>query len=289
LAVVFTYIFLNVAPETGWVLEKNAEEVAALLQGYIKDNIDACKKTSVIGKLKAKFLDWYTGDDDKSSQFLKNLAKSGRPSDQLAYNVFGIIVAASANFSMAAALTVNFYLDDERKKEREELIKLCHGDTPEGNARLLGYILEALRLDPQAPGIFREAALDAEVKEGAGVPPVKVQKGQQVFVSLQNADLDPTVFGKDPTVIDPTRPLKVYRIFGDGMHSCLGRWFTESVMPQVIRSIFTLKNIRRAPGQSGQLNRFRNVLYETTPSWLYLDVNGNITPWPASMMIQYNY
>ena len=59
-------------------------------------------------------------------------------------------------------------------------------------------------------------------------------------------------------------------------------------MPQVIRSVFKLKNIRRAPGNSGYLNRFEQALYETTPAHLYIDENGNITPWPASMMVQYD-
>lgn len=60
------------------------------------------------------------------------------------------------------------------------------------------------------------------------------------------------------------------------------------MMPQVMRSIFSLNNVRRAQGRSGQLNRFTNVLFETTPSYLYVDSKGNVSPWPASMLIQYD-
>lgn len=107
-------------------------------------------------------------------------------------------------------MIVNFYLDKERATEREEIVKLAKQDTPEGNARLLGYILEAMRewrfdppssstdraetrstgLDPQAPGIFRTATVDADVEEGNGVGPVHVEKGETIFVSLRNAGMD---------------------------------------------------------------------------------------------------
>ncbi|KAG9014307.1 hypothetical protein FRB90_005401 [Tulasnella sp. 427] len=261
MALCFTYIFLNVQPETGWILEENAEKVAKVLQGYIKGHIDAIRSKKLsISRLKDSFLRWFTEEKDKSQEFLQRLAVTDRPSDQLAYNVFGIIVASCSNFSMAASLVLNFYLADERKAEREEIIKLVKSDKPESNSLLLGYILEALRLDPQAPGIFRQAAVDAEVKEGNGLPPVRIQKGQTVFVSLRNANNDPTAF-PDPQKIDPTRPLDRYKIFGAGMHSCLGQWFTQAMMPEVMRCVFSLKNVRRAPGESGKLNRFRSDLF----------------------------
>ncbi|KAG8894697.1 hypothetical protein FRB99_001047 [Tulasnella sp. 403] len=288
LAVVFTYIFLNVDPANGWPLRANAEKVAKLLQGYTKGHIDAMRSTTVLGRLKDTLLGWVTGEKTDDLDFLRRLAASGRSSDVLAYNVFGIIIASSPNFSQAAAQVVNFYLDDARAKERKEVVRLCHSEAPEDNKLLLGYIMEAMRLDPQAPGIFREAARDADVVEGNDVPSVKVTKGQRLFVSLYNANHDPSVFGPDPSAIDPTRSPDVYMTFGSGMHKCLGQWFVLSVMPQVMRSIFTLKNVRRAPGESGKLNRFQQRLYGSTPGNLYIDARGNVTPWPASMTIQYD-
>ncbi|KAG8908060.1 hypothetical protein FRC01_007508 [Tulasnella sp. 417] len=288
MALCFTYIFLNVQPETGWILEENSEKVAKLIQGYIKGHIDSIRSKKIsITKLKDSFLHWFTGEKDKSHEFLKRLAASNRSSEELSYNVFGIIIASCANFSMAAALVLNFYLDEERKAEREEIIKLVQSEKQESKSLLLGYILEALRLDPQAPGIFRQAGVDADVKEGNGLAPVRVHKGQTIFVSLRNANNDPTAF-PNPQKIDPTRPLDRYKLFGAGMHSCLGQFFTQAMMPEVMRSVFSLKNIRRAPGESGKLNRFRSDLFGTTPSYLYVDMKGCVSPWPASMVVQYD-
>lgn len=50
---------------------------------------------------------------------------------------------------MAAAHVINFYLDDERKEEKEHLCQLAKEDTPESDAKVLAYVYEALRLDPQ--------------------------------------------------------------------------------------------------------------------------------------------
>ncbi|KAG9026836.1 hypothetical protein FRB95_008385 [Tulasnella sp. JGI-2019a] len=287
--VVFTFIFLNVQPETGWFLRTNAQKVATVLQTYIQGHIDAERASaSVLARFKGAVLNWLSGEQTEEDTFIKRLAASGRPSDILSYNVFGVIIASCANFSQAATQIVNFYLDDARSKERAEIIRLVHQDTPEGNARLLGYILEAMRLDPQAPGIFRRAAVDTEIQESGEKEPTKVLKGDTIFVSIRNAGYDPAVFGPDPTVIDPTRPSEKYMMFGSGMHACLGRWFVEATMPHVIRSVFSLKNLRRAPGQSGQLDRFNQTLYGSTQASMFVDPRANVTPWPPSMLLVYD-
>jgi linoleate 10R-lipoxygenase len=52
-----------------------------------------------------------------------------------------------------------------------------------------------------------------------------------------------------------------------------------------MRAIFSKRNVRRAPGQSGQLKRFRHNIYGTE-SWMYMSAKGTISPWPASLVIQ---
>lgn len=75
-------------------------------------------------------------------------------------------------------------------------------------------------------------------------------------------------------------------------------------MPQVIRAVFSKKNIRRAPGRSGQLNRCVEycdtfevkslpnrscrftIDWHGTPRHLYINSKGMITPWPESLVVQ---
>jgi len=151
---------------------------------------------------------------------------------------------------------------------------------------LAGYAREALRFDPQAPGIFRDAAQDVRVEEGHGRPPVFIKKGERIFVSLAHANKDPDAF-ENPNTIDPCRPREAYYTFGRGEHSCLGNMFTEQTIPAVMRAIFSKHNVRRAPGQSGQLNRFRHNLYGTE-AWMYMSAKGTLSAFPASLVIQYD-
>lgn len=58
----------------------------------------------------------------------------------------------------------------------------------------------------------------------------------------------------------------------------------EEVAPQVLRSIFKLKNIRRAEGVAGQLvGAAIETLGTDTP--FYLDTRGLVSSWPGSMTV----
>lgn len=52
-----------------------------------------------------------------------------------------------------------------------------------------------------------------------------------------------------------------------------------------MRAIFSKHNVRRAPGQSGRLNRFHHSVYGTE-TWMYLSANGTLSAFPASLVIQ---
>lgn len=52
-----------------------------------------------------------------------------------------------------------------------------------------------------------------------------------------------------------------------------------------MRAIFSKHNVRRAPGQSGQLNRFRHNLHGTE-TWMYMSAKGTLSAFPASLVIQ---
>ncbi|KAG8925416.1 hypothetical protein FRC02_009696 [Tulasnella sp. 418] len=296
LAVVFTYIFLNVEPASGWILRESAEKVAETFQRQIRGHLDSFttkKKSGLLSrgltfnkKLKDLAVHKFTDQSEDSHAFLKRLAESGKSSEELSYLVFGTIVASGANFAHAAGLVVNFYLDDARAAEREDIINLVKLTTPESDARLAGYVREAMRLDPQAPGIFRDVTADTEIIEKDGLPGKKVVSGQRLFVSLAHANMDPIAF-PDPKKIDPTRPRDKYMTFGSGMHTCLGNHFTEAMIPQLLRSIFSLKNLRRGPGISGYLNRFKQDVHGTE-QYLYVNAKGQAGPWPASMVLLYD-
>ena len=185
-----SFIFLNVNPETGWFLRENAKKAADVLQGYIKGNLEKLKTGILsLGGLRDSFIHLVSGQRDNSDHFLQSLLDAAPPDmtvDVLTYNVFGICVASTANWAMAATHVVNFYLDDARAEQKKHIEELVRKTSPDAAALLEGYAREALRLDPQAPGIFRKAAHDIVVDE----EPMSVKEGERIFVSLAHANMD---------------------------------------------------------------------------------------------------
>ncbi|CAE6468800.1 unnamed protein product [Rhizoctonia solani] len=288
MTVVFTHIFLNVEPLNGWQLRDKAKQVASKLLGIVQGHLEAIasKGRLSFAGIKAFVTDRFYGDDDRAQIFLANLYKNrgDLTIEQLSYNVFGCMIASVSNYAQAATQVVDFYLDDSRKDLKEIICELSRQDTPESDRKLAGYVREAMRLSPQAPGIFRDVTTEVTLQDGEET--LQLTPHNRLFVSLANSNLDPEAF-ENPHSVNPDRPREAYNLFGYGMHKCMGDQFTERTMPAVIKSIFKLKNIRRAPGESGKLRSFTQDLHGTKQT-MFLNARGLVTPWPASMIIQYD-
>jgi linoleate 10R-lipoxygenase len=168
-----------------------------VLHVYIKTNLEKLK-TSIwsLGGLFSSVIHLVTGQQDNSHIFLQSLldkAPANMTIESLAHNVLALLVGAVANWAMAATHVINFYLDDERSDQRRDIEILAKDRSTTATARLAGYAREALRFDPQAPGIFRDAARDVVVEEGRGLPPVSIHKGERFFVSLAHANMDVSI------------------------------------------------------------------------------------------------
>ena len=165
-----------------------------MLRGYIKANLEKLK-TSIFsfGGLFSSFIHLLTGQQDNSYHFLQALldaAPADMTTDELASNVLALITGAVANWAMAATHVINFYLDDERSDQRRDIEALARNPSVTATDRLAGYAREALRFDPQAPGIFRDATQDVIVEEDHGRPSVSISRGERFFVSLARANMD---------------------------------------------------------------------------------------------------
>ena len=78
--------------------------------------------------------------------------------------------------------------------------------------------------------------------------------------NLLNAFPQPADF-PNPTTVDPTRPKEKYQLQGAGFHNCPGVDFAADTIPQIVKIIFSLPNIRRAAPPAGvcasfELNQF---------------------------------
>ena len=61
-------------------------------------------------------------------------------------------------------------------------------------------------------------------------------------------------------------------------------FFVPQTIPEIIKVIFRLKNIRRAPGRAGNMASFMLNQFGTDNK-LYLTNTGMVSPWPGSLTI----
>ncbi|KAJ6476780.1 heme peroxidase [Mycena vitilis] len=223
--------------------------------------------------------------------FLSKLSETGRPLNALVANAMSLAVGSTVNYAQAAVQVVDFYLDDTHAEERAQIVKLAQSNDSKSDDLLRGYVREAMRLNPQFPGIWRDVFADATIPQGKDVhgeelPPMNVKAGDRIWASFRNAHINPNDF-PNPTTVDPTRPLASYNPHGAGFHNCIGVTFAQHTIAEIVKVVFKLKNVRRATGDAGKLAGFREIVDETETN-VYLTDYGTTTPWPGSMFITYD-
>lgn len=60
--------------------------------------------------------------------------------------------------------------------------------------------------------------------------------------------------------------------------------YAEKTITELVKVIFSLKNVRRAAGNDGRLARFKKTINETETD-VYLTADGATSRWPGSMYL----
>jgi len=111
-----------------------------------------------------------------------------------------------------------------------------------------------------------------------------VHKEERVVVCVAEPNLDKTIFGSSPIY---NRPVENAGILGVGHHGLLSEDFFESTVAAVLGTIFSLKGLTREPGKPGDFNRFMEKSYLGFQDQVYINSQGQLSPWPASLVVQY--
>ncbi|KAF4584995.1 hypothetical protein EYR40_001821 [Pleurotus pulmonarius] len=279
------YVYLNFQPDNDWKLRSSAQDTFNKVTELASMHLAGIAGFSIFDKARHAVRNMKF----KSHGFLKQLAEASASSQprpkELAAALFAEVVPTSAHFSQSIAHVVNFYLDDARANERKELIALLGNKaapvTEEARVKVMGYVREALRLDPIVSGVYRTSTTDTDVNG------VQVQAGATVFASVSAANLDPSVFGENPASPSFTRPKDASGILGLGEYGLLSSEFFEIAALAMLSQILPLKNLGRAPGASGHLTRFTEE-WHGTPSQKYISMKGQVQPWPDSLVVEYS-
>lgn len=68
----------------------------------------------------------------------------GYSPDELAHSVLAVLVACSVELSLAVVNVINFYMDENKPRDVQDLVSKPKFDSRDAQ-RLSGYVLEALR------------------------------------------------------------------------------------------------------------------------------------------------
>ena len=88
----------------------------------------------------------------------------------------------------------------------------------------------------------------------------------------------------DPTSVNPKRPIASYNLNGAGFHNCPGTNYAQLTIIEIVKAVFKLKNVRRAPGDAGKLHGFTEIIRETENDF-FVQRNGKVSAWPGSIVI----
>lgn len=218
------------------VLRAEVDEIAPALRGHIDREIARRR------------LD--PGRDDVLSRCLA-LQAAGEPgfSDvEIRTALMGFIVGGPPQPPMVVPQAM------EQLLRRPDALAGAQAAARSGDDDLLrGYVLEAMRFDPLAPGLPRVARVDGTIAAGTRRART-IPAGAQVLAAFASAMMDPRRLAQ-PKRFDPRRPPSDYIHFGHGLHECFGRYINHATLHLMLKPLLKREGLRRAKGREGHLSK----------------------------------
>lgn len=271
LAGIYGYIFLESDPGKQMVLGETVKKNTETLLGHIKAHLSGqsgilSTLTSVLHKPKKT----------EHSEVLKRLTALGLSHDQLANSILALMVGATAETTIILTNALDMLLGSEKEAE----IRGLFANSTKNAAQIQGFVYEAIRLEPPFNGVFRAADKNVTISS------LVIQKGDRLFLDLANANKEESVF-PNASAIDNTRAPKERYLIAEGTFSTLGSELATKIIASVLGAVVTLPNLRRGPGQSGQLHKWVDTA-DPIIRYAYLDKAKLQAPWPTSLTLQYD-
>jgi len=225
-SIIFQYLFTDLAndPEVAKAAEAAAAEARAWLDRSIAERkAGGEQKDDVLGRCLA-------------------LQRSGMPGlDELSIrnNLIGLIVGAIPTTSKCCANAL-----DQLLNRPTELAAAQQAAANGDDALFSRYIFEALRFNPNNPGVFRNAAEDYTLAAGT-LRATTIPKGAFVVAATQSAMFDGNKVDS-PRDFRIDRPAWVYMHWGYGLHTCFGQYINQLQIPLILKPLLATRSIERA-------------------------------------------
>ena len=222
----FEEIFVNLKDDPE--IAKRAHDASAGLGPYL-DGVIAERKASggaaddVVGRLIA----------------MQASSPSAFSDEEIRTNIIGLVVGFVPTIGTATTFAIDALLD------RPEALAGAQDAARAGDDDALrAYMFEAMRFEPQGPGLFRKAMRDCVIAEGTRHE-TELKQGTTVFAATQSAMNDDDVVD-DPGRFRTGRPAHHYMHFGIGMHECFGRFASTMAIPLIAKSLLKRDGLERA-------------------------------------------
>ncbi|KAH8832679.1 linoleate diol synthase [Flagelloscypha sp. PMI_526] len=273
---IFSYIFLDVEAAKVAVLEQRVHGHVHELLGHIKShlNVTLFQKLSFSGIVNTISSIFKSKSHEKEHHVLvEKLYQIHQSTDETANNILALMVGLSIELSLALTNIFNVYLGSEYEAQFKAAAQ-APGTSPFDK-----FIWEALRLDSPFRSVRRVALQDQTVGS------LSVRKGDTVFLDIASAHRDESVF-PHADKIDLARPSSGH-VKSDSVLVWIGEDISLKVINEVLLAVLSNESVRRGPGASGQLQRFVDSSRKDL-NYAYLDEKHDSSPWPVSMVVQYD-
>ncbi|CDO73377.1 hypothetical protein BN946_scf185013.g11 [Trametes cinnabarina] len=274
LQLVFAALYLNVEPENNWSASRRASYFAQILSQFVEKSLSAAVPHLSIVSVSSS-LSAFLHDPHKPAQgFLEKLGTSKASHKDVVADIIGFAVTTSVSLAKTVAEVVDFYLTNERAKERAEVVKLATASDADSLDVLRGYVREAQRLAPQFSVVFKEESGSAS------------QQAPLNILNLKKALVDEKAF-PDALTVNPRRPVQSYQFMQEAsFYKCLGTVQGEEIVVEMVKAVFQLPNMQRVAGPAGTIGRAQ-VKKLGVDFNMYTDSIGLPDYWPNSLLVSY--
>jgi cytochrome P450 len=170
---------------------------------------------------------------------LQTAGVPGMSDTDIRNNLLGLLTGAIPTTSKCCAQAL-----DQLFNRPDQLAGAQAAAQADDDALLARYVFEALRFNPNNPGVFRITAEDYPLAKGA-MHGMTIPKGTQVLAATQSAMFDDLKVDQ-PNDFRIDRPAWLDMHPGYGLHTCFGQYVNRVQIPGILKPLLKKKRLQRA-------------------------------------------
>lgn len=243
------------SPEHAKYITDNHGRVTVALGNYIKDimleklamvKLEQGENLFLIGRRILKSIGYLLAgkktpvvEDNVISRMLRSNFAEQVEFDfvRVGVNAGGLLIGSIETTSQAVSQVIEFFI------KQPELLSKAKAAAQQSDLKAFdSMVWEALRYVPISPYMFRQVSEDYSLAKGTDYETLIPAK-TNVIVLTQSAMFD-DFSNTDPDAFNPDRTFYHNFNFGFGPHDCLGKYVGMEMIPEMVRHVLLLPNLR---------------------------------------------